>query len=169
MAGESLLRFLSFRAASSLPVVLAPLILSAFVRYYQTVAEHFVKFYYTAFDSIKRTNNKDDEKEVVDEGRDGLRALYRDESMLTFETVCVSGTNAIMEQLMGMPFQKVKHVQSTVDAQPTEEGGVVILVTGALMIDEEQKPMNYSQVFHLRRDGASYYVFNDIFKLVYPQ
>ncbi|KAL2390490.1 Nuclear transport factor 2 [Blastomyces gilchristii] len=75
-----------------------------------------------------------------------------------------------MKQLLGLPFQRVKHVQSTIDAQPTEEGGVVVLVIGALMVDEEQKPMNYSQLFHLRPDGmGKYYVFNDVFRLVYPQ
>ncbi|EEQ83839.1 Nuclear transport factor 2 [Blastomyces dermatitidis] len=128
---------------------------------YQAVAEQFVKFYYDTFDG------KGDEE---GKGRDKLHLLYREESMLTFETSRVKGTNAIMEQLMGLPFQKVEHVQSTVDAQPTAEGGVVVLVTGALMVDAETKPMNYSQLFHLRPDGTgSYYVFNDVFRLVYPQ
>jgi hypothetical protein len=35
-------------------------------------------------------------------------------------------------------------------------------------VDEEQKPMSYTQVFQLLPDGqGSYYVFNDIFRLVY--
>lgn len=35
-------------------------------------------------------------------------------------------------------------------------------------VDEEQRPMNYTQTFHLLPDGSgSYYVHNDIFKLVY--
>ncbi|KKZ62640.1 hypothetical protein EMCG_03050 [[Emmonsia] crescens] len=119
---------------------------------YQNVAQEFVKIYYETFDK-KRTE---------------LKALYRTNSMLTFETNCVEGVDAIDEQLVNLPFQKVKHQYSTVDAQPTEEGGVVVLVTGALMVDDEQKPMNYTQVFHLRRDAIGYYVYNDIFKLVYP-
>ncbi|KAK2809657.1 Nuclear transport factor 2 [Emmonsiellopsis sp. PD_5] len=89
--------------------------------------------------------------------------------MLTFETNSVQGAPAITKQLVELPFQKVVHQCATVDAQPTEEGGVVVLVTGALMVDEEQKPMNYTQVFHLRRDASGYYVYNDIFKLIYPQ
>ncbi|EEH04933.1 nuclear transport factor 2 [Histoplasma capsulatum G186AR] len=118
-------------------------------------AEEFVKFYYETFDGEKR---------------DGLSTLYRDKSMLTFETSCVQGSDAIIKQLMSLPFQKVQHVHSTIDAQPTEEGGVVVLVIGALMVDEETKPMNFSQHFHLRPNGSgSYYVYNDIFKLVYPQ
>ncbi|KAG5296854.1 nuclear transport factor 2 [Histoplasma ohiense] len=128
---------------------------------FQAVAEQFVKFYYDTFDGKGPTEPK---------GREALRGLYYDESMLTFETSCVKGTSAIMDQLLGLPFQKVEHVQSTIDAQPTAEGGVVVLVTGALMVDEEPKPMNYSQLFHLRPDGrGSFYVFNDVFRLVYPQ
>jgi hypothetical protein len=35
-------------------------------------------------------------------------------------------------------------------------------------VDEEQRPMNYSQTFQLLSDGAGgYYVYNDIFKLVF--
>lgn len=85
-----------------------------------------------------------------------------------------------------LPFSKVKHQVSTLDAQPVQAtGGIMILVTGALLVstatiqseptdsfvlqvDEEQRPMNYSQCFQLLPDGAgSYYIFNDIFKLVF--
>lgn len=35
-------------------------------------------------------------------------------------------------------------------------------------IDEEQRPMNYTQIFQLLPDGSgSYFVFNDMFKLIY--
>lgn len=32
---------------------------------------------------------------------------------------------------------------------------------------EEQNPLNFSQVFHLIPENGSYYVFNDVFRLVY--
>lgn len=39
---------------------------------------------------------------------------------------------------------------------------------GRVKVDEEQRPMNYSQAFQLLPDGAgSYFVFNDIFRLIY--
>lgn len=75
------------------------------------------------------------------------------------------------------------------DAQPSNEaGGILVLVAGRLLVrqaktankhlqrltahilqvDEEQRPMSYTQSFQLLPDGAgSYYVFNDIFRLVY--
>ncbi|GJD00931.1 nuclear transport factor 2 [Colletotrichum higginsianum] len=73
-----------------------------------------------------------------------------------------------LSSLYSLPFQKVKHQVTTLDAQPTLEGGIIILVTGQLLVDEEQRPMNYTQAFQLLRDpSGNYFVFNDIFKLVY--
>lgn len=38
----------------------------------------------------------------------------------------------------------------------------------SFQVDEEERPMNYTQVFQLLPDGAgSYFVFNDMFKLIY--
>jgi len=34
-------------------------------------------------------------------------------------------------------------------------------------VDEEQRPMNYSQVFQLLPSDGSYYVYNDVFKLIF--
>jgi len=88
--------------------------------------------------------------------------------MLTFETDSVLGVNNIIEKLVSLPFQKVKHQVGTINAQPSNEGGgILVMVTGALMVDEEQRPMNYVQTFQLLPDGGSYFVLNDIFRLVY--
>ncbi|GAM39955.1 nuclear transport factor [Talaromyces pinophilus] len=120
---------------------------------FAAIAQQFVDFYYKTFD----------------EGRSNLAALYRDHSMLTFENAPQLGTQAIIEKLNGLPFQKVRHQVATLDAQPSNEnGGILVLVTGALLVDEEQKPMNYTQTFQLLPDGqGSYFVYNDVFRLVY--
>ncbi|KAL4896960.1 hypothetical protein BDV59DRAFT_82246 [Aspergillus ambiguus] len=120
---------------------------------FQNIAQQFVTFYYQTFDS----------------NRQGLSGLYRDQSMLTFETTSVQGTAGIIEKLTTLPFQKVQHQVGTLDAQPSNtEGGILVMVTGALLVDEEQNPMKYTQTFQLLPDGAgSFFVFNDIFRLVY--
>ncbi|KAF4441692.1 nuclear transport factor 2 [Fusarium austroafricanum] len=120
---------------------------------FEEVAKQFVEFYYNTFDT----------------NRQGLSALYRDQSMLTFESSASLGAQAIGEKLVGLPFQKVKHEVSTLDAQPSnDQGGVIILITGRLLVDEEQNPMNFTQSFQLSRDASGqYFVFNDLFKLVY--
>ncbi|KAI9832895.1 MAG: Nuclear transport factor 2 [Sarea resinae] len=117
-------------------------------------ADQFVAFYYKTFD----------------ENRQNLAMLYRDESMLTFEGNPVQGAAQIVEKLGSLPFQKVQHQYSTADAQPSGgAGGIIVMVTGALLVDEEQKPMSYTQTFQLLPDGqGSYFVFNDVFRLVYP-
>ncbi|KAL9034577.1 MAG: hypothetical protein Q9214_006984, partial [Letrouitia sp. 1 TL-2023] len=106
--------------------------------------EQFTEFYYNTFD----------------QNREQLAALYRDQSMLTFETAAVQGTSGILEKLTSLPFGKIKHQVSTLDAQPSNEaGGILVMVTGALLVDEEQRPMNYTQTFQLLPDGAgSYFV-----------
>lgn len=89
--------------------------------------------------------------------------------------------------IQSLPFTKIKHQVATLDAQPSnEQGGIIVMVTGALLVsprptssienaqsdasqvDDEERPMNYTQVFQLLPDGAgSYFVFNDMFKLIY--
>ncbi|KAL8708003.1 MAG: hypothetical protein Q9225_007669 [Loekoesia sp. 1 TL-2023] len=120
---------------------------------FQSVAQQFTQFYYSTFD----------------ENRSNLAALYRDQSMLTFESNAVQGTSGIVEKLGSLPFQKIKHQVTTLDAQPSnEQGGIIVMVTGVLLVDEEERPMNYTQVFQLLPDGAgSYFVLNDMFKLIY--
>ncbi|MCJ1291479.1 Nuclear transport factor 2 [Xylographa carneopallida] len=119
---------------------------------FATIAQQFVEFYYQTFD----------------QNRQNLAALYRDHSMLTFETAAVQGVTGIIEKLTSLPFSQIKHQVNTLDAQPSNEsGGILVLVTGALLVDEEQRPMNYTQVFQLLPDQGSYFVFNDVFKLIY--
>ncbi|KAF2209441.1 hypothetical protein CERZMDRAFT_100235 [Cercospora zeae-maydis SCOH1-5] len=121
---------------------------------FQAVARQFVEYYYKAFDT----------------NRSELAALYRDQSMLTFEGNPTQGSGAITTKLVELPFQRVEHQVATLDAQPSNEsGGILVIVTGALLVEEEKRPMSYSQTFQLLPDGnGSYFIFNDIFRLVYP-
>lgn len=117
------------------------------------VAQQFTTFYYQQFDS----------------DRSQLGNLYRDASMLTFETSQVQGAKSIVEKLLSFPFTKVVHRIATLDAQPASPtgGDIIVMVTGELLVDEEQNPQKYSQVFHLVPEDSSFYVFNDIFRLNY--
>lgn len=117
------------------------------------IAKQFTEFYYATFDS----------------NRHDLSALYRDHSMLTFEQEQFQGTNGIIEKLKALPFQKVEHKISTLDAQPSSpsQASILVLVTGQLVVDDSPNPLSYSQSFQLIPEGETYYVFNDIFRLVY--
>lgn len=104
----------------------------------------------------------------------------------------IRGTDMICAQ--SLPFSKIQHEVASLDAQPSNtEGGILVLVSGRLLVrtnhgfmpfngsmtnfpklissfqvDEEQRPMSYTQAFQLLPDGqGSYFVFNDVFRLVY--
>lgn len=119
---------------------------------FTALAQQFTEFYYNQFDN----------------DRSQLANLYREGSMLTFETSQVQGSKDIVEKLVSLPFQRVAHRITTLDAQPASPNGdVLVMITGDLIIDDEANPQRFSQVFHLMPEGGSYYVFNDIFRLNY--
>ncbi|KAI8319323.1 nuclear transport factor 2 [Martensiomyces pterosporus] len=116
------------------------------------IAKQFVDYYYNTFDS----------------NRGGLEPLYRDVSMMSWEGQQFQGAKNIVEKLASLPFQKVAHKITTIDAQPSLPNvtAVVITVTGQLLIDEEINPQQYTQTFQLVEDNG-FFVFNDIFRLNY--
>ncbi|KAH9842987.1 nuclear transport factor 2 [Rhodofomes roseus] len=118
-----------------------------------TVAKQFTDFYYTTFD----TNRAD------------LQGLYRPNSMLTWEGNQILGASDIAEKLTSLPFDKVQHKVTTLDAQPSDPtlSNMIVSVTGLLLVDDNQHPLQFSQVFQLVPEGGSFYVFNDIFRLNY--
>ncbi|KAF9009446.1 nuclear transport factor 2 [Cyathus striatus] len=117
------------------------------------IAKQFTDFYYQTFDS----------------NRSQLLSLYRDSSMLTFEGTPIQGATAITEKLTNLPFATVLHKVTTIDAQPSSPtvASLIVSVTGLLVVDGSENPLQFSQVFQLIPDAGSYYVFNDIFRLNY--
>ncbi|TYJ58792.1 hypothetical protein B9479_000628 [Cryptococcus floricola] len=118
-----------------------------------SIAQQFTQFYYQQFDS----------------DRNGLASLYRDNSMMTWESTQIQGSAAIVEKLVSLPFAKVQHKVVTIDAQPSSlsVASLIVLVTGQLLVDDGQNALQFTQVFHLQPEGGSYYVFNDVFRLNY--
>lgn len=65
--------------------------------------------------------------------------------------------------LVSRDFLKLCAIEAIVAAQIIPETNEQLF-----QVDEEQRPMNYSQAFQLMPDGAgSYFIFNDVFKLVF--
>ncbi|KAF9466277.1 nuclear transport factor 2 [Collybia nuda] len=89
--------------------------------------------------------------------------------MLSWEGSPIQGNAAISEKLTTLPFSKVEHKVTTLDAQPSSQtvASLLVSVTGLLVVDDSPNPLQFSQVFQLIPDGGSYYVFNDIFRLNY--
>ncbi|KAI7833428.1 putative nuclear transport factor 2 [Kickxella alabastrina] len=116
------------------------------------IAKQFTEYYYQAFDADRRN----------------LAPLYRDMSMMTWESSQIQGAQAIVEKLVSLPFQKVQHKITTVDAQQSLPGvnAILILVTGQLLVDEETNPQQFSQTFQLV-ENEGFFIYNDVFRLNY--
>ncbi|KAI0021771.1 nuclear transport factor 2 [Xylariomycetidae sp. FL0641] len=105
-----------------------------------------------------------------DQNRANLAKNYRAGSTMTFESASVSGPEAIGEKLKSLPFEQgIRHQLSTLDAQPgLAPNTIMALVTGQLLVDQEQRPMNFSQAFLIAVDEKGEpYIHNDIFKLIF--
>jgi len=74
------------------------------------------------------------------------------------------GRVKIMEKIQGLTFQEIQHIITAVDAQPTFDGGVLVVVLGQLKTDDDQ-PHTFNQVFVLNPIADSFYVEHDCFRL----
>ncbi|KZV99147.1 nuclear transport factor 2 [Exidia glandulosa HHB12029] len=117
------------------------------------IAKQFVDYYYSTFAG----------------NRPGLATLYRDSSMMTWEGQQIQGVGPIIEKLSSLPFEKVAHRVTTLDAQPSSpsQPSMIVLVTGLLIVDDSQNPLNFSQTFQLYPEAGTYFVQNDVFRLNY--
>ncbi|CAG9461719.1 unnamed protein product [Pedinophyceae sp. YPF-701] len=115
------------------------------------VAKAFVSHYWTTFDT----------------NRSALAALYNEQSMLTFQNQKFQGQQAILQKLQALPFGECKHRIVSCDAQPSVSGGILVFITGELIAEGENRPLRFSQVFHLAPNEGSFYVTNDMFSLQY--
>eukprot|EP01027_Heterolobosea_sp_BB2_P022143 GEZU01032580.1.p1 GENE.GEZU01032580.1~~GEZU01032580.1.p1 ORF type:complete len:132 (+),score=38.48 GEZU01032580.1:29-397(+) len=119
---------------------------------FDAVGKNFVQYYYNVFDT----------------NRENLAPLYQAQSLLTFEGERFQGADAIKNKLVSLPFQRVKHDVQTIDCQPSVSGGIIVFVSGQLMVDDSPAPLKFSQTFHLAAGANnSFWVTNDLFRLNY--
>ena len=65
-----------------------------------------------------------------------------EQSLMTFEGVQLQGAAKIMEKIQSLTFQKIAHLITAVDCQPSFDGGVLINVLGQLKV----RKMTYSLI-----------------------
>lgn len=120
----------------------------------EQVANEFVDFYYNTFDT----------------NREELVSLYSDDSMLTFEGAQIKGARHVVQKLVDLPFQQIRHERTSLDVQPCPGGGALVFVNGQLLTENEDHPLQFAQVFTLMPiDGqpGRFFVLNDMFRLCY--
>lgn len=118
---------------------------------FEAIGQQFVQAYYQLFDS----------------DRSQLHVLYGDTSMLTFEGEQIQGAQPITQKIASLPFTKVQHHVVKADYQPSPTAnGILIFVTGHLIVDDNQNPLKFAQVFMLCQGGANgWFIQNDMFRL----
>jgi hypothetical protein len=84
----------------------------------EAVGNAFLSYYYGMFES----------------NRPALVSLYQDASMLTFMGDKYQGPQAIGQKLGALPFAGCKVTPSTTDFQPSVSGGVIVFVTGHILV-----------------------------------
>ena len=89
--------------------------------------------------------------------------------MLSFENEGFQGKDKIMNKLVnGVKFKSIQHQPKTLDCQPSGQGGLLVMVTGKLIIDNEKNPLLFSETFHLLPTDnqlKQFWVHNCIFRL----
>ncbi|KRF82512.1 probable nuclear transport factor 2 isoform X2 [Drosophila virilis] len=118
---------------------------------YEDIGKGFVQQYYSIFDDPANRANV-------------VNFYSATESFMTFEGHQIQGAPKILEKVQSLSFQKITRVITTVDSQPTFDGGVLINVLGRLQTDDDQ-PHAYIQTFVLKPVGVSFFVQHDIFRL----
>eukprot|EP01084_Bolivina_argentea_P034026 62940_1 len=115
------------------------------------IGKSFVEHYYTTYCA----------------NRNGLSNLFKERSMMTYEGSQHQGTKSIMEKLSSLSFKTIKHDTKTMDVQPSGAGGLIIVVTGDLFIDNSKNPIKFSEIFHLMKDNNAFWIHNLVFRLNY--
>ncbi|MFJ4191063.1 nuclear transport factor 2 family protein [Kitasatospora sp. NPDC089509] len=122
------------------------------------IANSFVQHYYTTFDGGLTA-------------RQNLAALYRPESMLTWESAQVQGQAAITATLTKPELAVVKHRVGSSDAQPAPGDGVLVAVTGSLAVDNAfDKPLQFAETFNLQPipgQPGGFFIHNQVFRLIF--
>eukprot|EP01084_Bolivina_argentea_P219650 372490_1 len=117
----------------------------------QAIGKSFVQHYYGTY-AQNRTN---------------LGNLFKDKSMMTYEGSQHQGSQSIMAKLSGLQFSKIRHDTKTMDVQPSGAGGLLIVVTGDVFIDDSKNGIKFNETFHLMKENNSFWIHNLVFRLNY--
>ncbi|KAH8310394.1 hypothetical protein KR044_001068 [Drosophila immigrans] len=118
---------------------------------YKQIANEFVRQYYATFDDPKN--------------RADVANFYSPtDAFMSFEGHQIQGASQIREKVLSLGFERIRRIITTVDSQPTFDGGVLINVLGRLQCDDDPSH-DFVQVFVLKTNAGAYFVTQDIFRL----
>ena len=109
-----------------------------------------MKVYYELFDS----------KNLLELGK-----LYSDHSTMSFNEDDALGSENIIKVISPIVKQGVTHTKEKVNCQPTADGGVLVHCIGKLKFGDDHA-LTFSQAFVLNQAGDTFFIQNDVFRLV---
>ena len=113
------------------------------------VAKQFLQFYYPTFGA----------------NRAGVFGLYHDSAVLDFEGKKYEGKQSVLNYFQeGMNFKTAKYYISSFTAQNSSNGGMIIFVIGKIVIDNDENPINFNEVFQIFPAGGSFTIVNQMFR-----
>ena len=107
-----------------------------------------------------------------------LHKFYSEESRFNYSVVVASeeakagmvkGAEAIRDQHVSLNFENVKVnlEEGTFDFQSSQEGGVIILVTGSLQLKDAAKEQKFVQTFFLQKTArGAFFVLNNLLRIL---
>ena len=118
---------------------------------FQEVGQGFVGQYYQFFST----------------NRPSLAGVYRPNSLMTWAGQQMQGADAIMERFSTLAFNQAQFKTEDIDCHPSVSGGVIVVVNGEVLIEGEEHPLKFNDVFHLALDQAnSWYISNQLFRII---
>jgi hypothetical protein len=75
---------------------------------------------------------------MFESNRPGLGSLYQESSLLTFEGQKFQGQANIGAKLAALPFNQCKVTATSMDFQPSVGGGIMVFVTGSILVSRAQ-------------------------------
>lgn len=119
---------------------------------FDDVGKGFTQQYYQIF-----SNNKAD-----------LRSIYRSSTLMTWVGEQIQGVDAILQKFSALSFNQSRINAELIDCHPSLSGGVLVVVNGEVLLQNEQHPLKFNDVFHLAIDESNgqWFVSNQLFRIV---
>ena len=70
--------------------------------------------------------------------------------------------------VQNLPIKSIEHDSKTIDVQPSGCGGLMIFVTGDMMLDKIKNPVKYSHSLHIvpiEASTSNFWIHNDMFRV----
>lgn len=117
---------------------------------FEEVGKQFARHYYATFCG----------------DRSQLQPLYRDSTLVTWSGEQMQGVGAVMEKFANLTFRTAQFKPEDIDCHPSLSGGIIVVVNGECMLDQERHGLKFNDVFHLAQDQGNWFISNQLFRIV---